>query len=312
LFKVADAYRLRKNEARDTPLPPETPAGKNPPPGAIINYSLKSAPKLVTLEILDAKGQVIRKYSSADERRKPDDTQAFPTYWFNPPFPLSKRVGLNRFVWDLRHERPLATRYGYSIAAAYGEDAIMQPDGPLVLPGNYTVKLTVDGQNFTTPLIVKLDPRVKASAPALERQHALALDIAASLKQSFDVVTEAKDLRAQLKDLQTKLTAPDARGSLEAVNKLDQQLAELVAVETTYPPKGIISAATLNSSLSSLLTLVESADTSPTGQATNAFTHFQSLLDGKLAVWKNLQTKDIPALNVLLAERQLPILKIKN
>ena len=93
----------------------------------------------MTLEILDSAGKLVRKYSSNDEQRKIDETQAFPTYWFNPPAPLAKNAGLNRFVWDLRYERPPALRYGYSIAAAYGDDAIMLPQGPLVLPGNYRV-----------------------------------------------------------------------------------------------------------------------------------------------------------------------------
>ena len=154
------------------------PRGKNPPAGAIIDYSLQSVPAgLVTLEILDSAGKLVRKYSSSDEQRKPDETQSFPTYWFNPPAPLSKKVGLNRFVWDLRYERPRALRYGYSIAAAYGEDAIMVPEGPLALPGIYQVKLTVDGRAHRAPLEVKMDPRVKTPQLALSQQQQLSLKI---------------------------------------------------------------------------------------------------------------------------------------
>ena len=100
----------------------------------------------MTLEISDSAGALVRKYSSNEQPQKLDETQPFPTYWFNPPAPLSKNIGLNRFVWDLRYERPKALRYGYSIAAAFGEDAIMVPEGPPALPGVYQVKLTVDGE----------------------------------------------------------------------------------------------------------------------------------------------------------------------
>ena len=146
LFHPATAIRLRKNEARDTPLEPETPVGKNPPAGAIIDFSLQTIPTgAVTLEIMDSKGALVSKYSSSDAPGKIDETQSFPTYWFNPPAPLSKHLGLNRFVWDLRYERPRALRFGYSIAAAYGDDAIMQPEGPLRCPAymNCSGRLTV-------------------------------------------------------------------------------------------------------------------------------------------------------------------------
>ena len=80
---------------------------------------------------------------------------------------------MNRFVWDLRYERPQAFRYGYSIAAAFGDDAIMVPEGPLVSPGTYQVKLTVAGRSYTAPIEVKMDPRVKVAPLALNQQAAL-------------------------------------------------------------------------------------------------------------------------------------------
>ncbi|HLN98521.1 MAG TPA: hypothetical protein VK208_08680 [Pyrinomonadaceae bacterium] len=312
LFQPATAIRVRKNAARDTPMPPETAAGKNPPAGAIIDYSLQAVPVLVTLEILDNTGKVIRKYSSDDEPRKLDETQSFPTYWFNPPAPLSKNVGLNRFIWDLRYERPPATRYSYSIAAAYGEDAIMQPEGPLVSPGKYQVKLTVDDRSYTSWLEVKMDPRVRIAPLALSQQLALEMRIIEGMKQSFGIVQQVKDLRGQLQDLQTRLQ-PDAgaRLLLESVTALDKQAAELVAVEQQYPPVGIVSAASLNGAFGSLLNLVESADAAPTAQAENAFASYRRLLDQQVARWASLQQKDLAALNAKLRERQLSTLTIK-
>ena len=200
LFRPATAIRIRKNVAHDTPLPPETPAGKNPPAGAIIDYSLQSVPAgEVTIEITDSAGVLVRKYSSNDEPGKPDETQNFPTYWFNPPASLSKTVGLNRFVWDLRYERPRALRYGYSIAAAYGEDAIMVPEGPLVLPGVYRVKLTVAGQSYTATLEVKLDPRVRIPQLALAHQLALEMKLIEAMEQSYSGVQQINELRSRIK-----------------------------------------------------------------------------------------------------------------
>jgi photosystem II stability/assembly factor-like uncharacterized protein len=314
LFRPATAIRIRKNAARDTPLPPETPAGKNPPTGAIIDFSLPSVPSgEVTLEIVDSNGVLIRKYSSSDQPRKIEDTQNFPTYWFNSPAPLSRKAGLNRFVWDLRYERPPAIRYGYSIAAAFGEDAIMIPEAPLALPGVYQVKLTVDGRSYTAPFEVKMDPRIKVAPLALSRQLTLELKIVEAMMQSFDTVQQVNSLRAQLKELQDKLNSDQsARPILDLANSLDKKAAELVAVEQTFPPVGIISAASLNGALGSLLGVVESADTSPTAQATSAFDSYRRLLDRQLEKWNTLKVKDLQALNAVLPQRQLPAIRIQN
>lgn len=313
LFHPATAIRIRKNVAQDTPLPPETPAGKNPPAGAIIDYSFTSVPAgVVTLEILDSAGKLVRKYSSNDEQRQPDETQSFPTYWFNLPAPLSKNVGLNRFVWDLRYERPQALRYGYSIAAAYGEDAIMVPEGPLASPGMYQVKLTVDGRSYTSPLELKMDPRVTIAPLALRQQLALAMMIVDKMNMSYGAVQQISGLRSQLKELRTKLDSdPTAKPLLDAVDALDKKYAALIAVEQTYPPVGIVSAASLNGALGSLLQLVESADAAPTNQARIAFSAYQDLLFQQLAKWEALNGKDLAALNTLLQQRQLPRITVK-
>lgn len=314
LFRPAAAIRIRKNAARDTPLPPETPAGKNPPAGAIIDYSLQSVPPgELTLEIIDGAGVLVRKYSSNDQPRKIDETQAFPTYWFNPPAPLSKMLGLNRFVWDLRYERPQSMRYFYSIAAAYGEDAIMIPEGPLALPGVYQVKLTVDGRSYTAPLEVRMDPRVRVAPLTLSQQLALEMKIIEAMKQSYGAVQQINDLRRQLKELQAKLNSdPGTKPLLDAINSLDKKAAELVAVEQQWPPVGIVSAASLNGALGSLLLLVESADSAPTTQAVSAFGTYRNLLEQQLAKWNALKAKEVPALNTLLQQRQLPTIEVRD
>lgn len=313
LFRPATAIRLRKNEARDTPLQPETPAGKNPPAGAIIDYSFASAPDgEVTLEILDSAGKLVRKYSSNDKTRKLDETQAFPTYWFNPPAPLAKNAGLNRFVWDLRYERPPALRYGYSIAAAYGEDAIMLPQGPLALPGNYQVKLTAAGRTYTAPLEVKLDPRVRVAPLALAQQLALETKIIEAMNESYTFVQLLSDVGGQLKELRERLKSDEsAKPLLQSIDSLDKKAAELVAVERQWPPVGVVSLASLNGALGTLLVLVEGANAAPTAQAASAFATYKQLLDQQLAKWTALKTKELPALNAMLQQRQLPAIKIE-
>ncbi len=124
LFQPQPAWRFRWNKNTDTPLPPDEPAGDNPPDGAIVNYWLKQdARSPVTLEILDAGGAVVRRYSSADAPEPPIEGRNTPDYWLRPPQTLSAKAGFHRFVWDVRHERPAVAGFSYPIAAIHAQHA---------------------------------------------------------------------------------------------------------------------------------------------------------------------------------------------
>ncbi|HJS73789.1 MAG TPA: glycoside hydrolase, partial [Vicinamibacteria bacterium] len=174
LFEPPRATRVRWNMFLDTPLPPEEPAGENPPDGAILDYVLKSRASKVTLEIL-AGGEVLRAYSSSDPPERVDtDSWWHPTYWRRPPAVLSTDPGHHRFVWDLRYPPPPGTRRELSIAAVV-ERTPTGPLGPFVAPGVYTVRLTVDGSRHERPIEVRLDPRVEMDAEDVRLQTESAL-----------------------------------------------------------------------------------------------------------------------------------------
>ena len=160
LFAPRVTYRLPRNTNTDTPLPPEEPAGKNPPDGAILYYNLNAAPSQpVTLEILDSTGGLVRRFSSTDPPEQPISGANVPTYWIRPFQPLSAAPGMHRFIWDL-HTTPPATvpkDFEYPISAIYGDTP--GPQGEWMPPGTYTVKLTVEGRSYTQELLVQPDPR---------------------------------------------------------------------------------------------------------------------------------------------------------
>jgi photosystem II stability/assembly factor-like uncharacterized protein len=159
LFKPQVAYRVLWNQNHDTPLPPEEPGGQNPPDGAIINYYLGNGAGAVTLEIFDANKKLVRRYSSADKPAAVDEnTLTIPSYWIRPPQILSGQAGSHRFIWDLRHPPPAKAKARYGMAAIYRNTP--GPQGPMVAAGQYTIKLTVDGDSQVQPLTVKADPRV--------------------------------------------------------------------------------------------------------------------------------------------------------
>ncbi|HME07665.1 MAG TPA: hypothetical protein VKG25_11460, partial [Bryobacteraceae bacterium] len=225
LVPPAPAIRMRWDNYQDTPYPPETPAGQNPPDGAIVDYYLKTAPAgEITLTIYGQRGQQVRQYSSHPQA--PDlPLPNVPRYWFAPLEALPKAAGLNRFVWDLRYPAPVSLPYGYSgnlieyteytLAdhAVPGKTPRQQPQGPLVLPGTYSLELSVAGQVFRQSLIVKLDPRLNVSSADLQRQLDLEQQIGRGMFGSYRAYQDAAALRKALSA--HKKDMPDAVAALE-------------------------------------------------------------------------------------------------
>lgn len=242
LYPPAAAIRVRRDTWTDTPLPPEEPAAKNPPDGAIIDYYLPAAAQAVTVAIYDAAGNLIREWSSTGKTDPsvPESELRVPAYWARRPQIPSASAGMHRVTWDYHYTAPLSESYDFPIAAIV-HDTPVTPEGALALPGTYTVALTVDGVTQRRPLQLKMDPRVKIASAALRAQFALAMRITKLMAESY----------AQMKQAQAaKLTAEAQRVS------------------------GI------NGQLASLLDVVESADAAPTPQTIEAVATAERQLHG--------------------------------
>ena len=271
LFLPEKTFRIRKSVNNDTPLPPEEPQGENPPAGAILHYYLgPQTSGEVTLDILDSSGQVVRRYSSSDQPRALRNPPPFPNYWLPVQEKLSPETGMHRFVWDLRYGAT-GQGGGYAMAVANLKTESL-PQGPLVMPGNYRVRLTVDGKKFEQPLQVAPDPRVKTTPQQFAQQFALAKRLYDAMQQATAALRRIDERRAQLK---------------QQGNDLDHQLMEVAGAsrgeedEETPPPSGV-TLRQVSASLAHLLGVVESADAPPTAQAAHAsqetFAHLQELL----------------------------------
>lgn len=160
LYRPAVAIRVRRSVNTDTPIPPEEPMGQNPPDGAVIDYTLAAATP-ATLEVLDAAGHLVRRYTSTDPIEKIDESKlAYPSYWFRPARTLPATPGHHRWIWDLRYAPPAGFPRSYPMTAIY-RDTPTVPEGPLAAPGEYTVRLTAAGQTQTQKFTLRQDPRVK-------------------------------------------------------------------------------------------------------------------------------------------------------
>jgi photosystem II stability/assembly factor-like uncharacterized protein len=204
LFASAPAYRTPRALHPDTPFPPDEPMGENPPTGAIVDYYLASAATdPVVLEVFDARGAKIRRYTSTDPAELSDGelaTQLIPSYWVRPHRTLATTPGHHRWIWDLRGERPNVEIYSYPITAV-PHDTPRTPEGPRVLPGRYTIKLTAHGKTLSTAVDVVIDPRVKLAAGALADQHQLEQRLAAQLSTSAELAAHAQSTLDQLAKL---------------------------------------------------------------------------------------------------------------
>jgi photosystem II stability/assembly factor-like uncharacterized protein len=204
LYEPRPAWRFRWNKNTDTPLPPDEPAGENPPDGAIINYWLRQDAASLTLEVADASG-VVRRYSSADAPEAPVPGRNTPDYWLRPSHRLSTTAGFHRFVWDLRHEPPAVPSFTYPIAAIF-RNTPRVPAGTWVLPGSYSVKLTADGTTVTQKLVVRMDPRVSATTADLRLQYDTSRALDAALRRVSEALQAGSADRSVLTRLQGELT----------------------------------------------------------------------------------------------------------
>jgi len=311
LFRPGVAYRVRRNVNTDTPLPPEEPAGKNPPDGAIVDYYLQSAAGPVKLQILDANGKILRAFSSTD---KPDATMEqlgkelnVPLYWIRPPQILSDAAGSHRFVWDLRIPPPASLLHEYPISAIV-HDTPRLPVGPAVMPGVYTVKLEAAGQSLTRPLEIKMDPRITAPLDQLDQQFRLASRICEAMNASFASLGQVRAVRAQFKDL--ALQAP--KGDLaDAIRALDQKVAPFEGAPLGFGQAAHQdSFAQLNGQFGQLLGVVDGADAAPTQTAQDTTGDLQRSLTALMDKWDDIKAHDIAALDEQLRRANLPVINL--
>jgi hypothetical protein len=320
-------------------LPPEIPAGKNPPDGAIIDYFLKTEPQgPITLQILDAQGHVVRAYSSTEHPKAPlASSLPFPAFWVKAPEVLEKTAGMHRFTWDLHYATAgPAGRFGFF---GFG-------GGPWAVPGQYSVRLTVDGQSYTRPLTLRMDPRAPVSLADLQKQFNLAMDVESQMRRASQTLAEAQGVEKQLAARQKALAAansPAAHTAAKAVESLAAELKALTvgderrissqaseagipmagavqASATARPqpnPSRVASAAASTETLSEIREhfaqlegIVESADEAPTITAQTLTNQATQTLDKLVAAWTAVKTTKLLAVNQQLQSAGEPEIAI--
>ena len=282
LFAPPLATRVRWNMFSDTPLPPEEPTGQNPPDGAILDYYLPGDAKVVTLEIVNPEGDVIRHYSSQDppERVAPE-TLPHPTYWIRPPQGLGTSTGHHRFLWDLRREPPRGARRQFAIAAVL-ENTPSGPHGPFVPPGRYTVRLTTDGKVQERPIEVRLDPRVQMDSQALQQQTDFSLRCYFGYLKAQEIREEVEaNMESAAEDQQAALKKLRGEGAPGEPNILYDYIRQAALEDETLVD--------LQYKFLWVMYVLQSADARPTTQTKEAVMRLERSLGHIIDRWEKLE-----------------------
>ena len=299
LFEPAAAWRVRWDNNQDTPLPPEVPAGQNPPDGAILDYYLRTAAPGVTLSIRDAAGRLVREFTDAApaaETAMPN----VPDYWFSAPAIVESGAGMHRFVWDLRYPTPPSldygangapadsTSYGLIAPAIVGRSPRQQPVGPLALPGTYDVRLGVSGRTYRRSLVVKNDPRSQIAPGDLEAQLQQELRLTAGIARSGEAIDATRALAAAAS--RAAASTPAASAAARAFDRA---------------ARGVVADLAKGRQLAELLASLEYADLKPTASTVAAVDEGCARADAALDRYRELVRTDLASLNASFATANL-------
>lgn len=287
LYAPRPAYRLHYGREWDR----RRPVGENPPPGAVIDYDFKAAPKgEVVLQILDKEGRPVRRLSSVEKKEAeqppewPDQVKEAKT--------IPAAAGLQRFVWNLRYDDPV------KVPGAFYSNG--EPHGPLVVPGQYLVKLTAEGKTQSATLEVLADPRVKTADGDLQKQFELSSDVYRQINRMREAINAIRDLKSQVRSLRGRLEndpklAPVLTAAADLENKLSLVEGELIQVNMKGSEANLAFPNMLNEQFDSFAGSVEAADAAPTEQQYGVFKMLTARLEEQLKALDGILATDLPA-----------------
>jgi photosystem II stability/assembly factor-like uncharacterized protein len=324
LFKPVDAYRTNFGGR----------GGGAPPSGAVVQYWLKEPGQRVNLEFLDARGQVIKSFTSdqdpqvaADSVRQVQVVDSLVRTGLNrdsaarvaraaaggggggrgggAPPRVANQKGMNAFAWNLRY--PDAVGFSNLIMWAAGIT------GPVAPPGTYSVRMAVGGETQTHPIRVLKDPRSTASDADLQEQFRLLIQIRDKVSEANNAVRTVRNMRWQVDDRTGRLTA--------AQREQFQRLAGVMMDSLTYRENEVYQTRNqsgqdplnypirLNNKVAALSGVVSRGEYRPTRQARDAFARLSGELDEELTALKGTLDSSLPALNAILRAAGLPELR---
>jgi photosystem II stability/assembly factor-like uncharacterized protein len=291
LYHPSPTYRIDNDSFVGTPLPPEEPTAENPPAGAMIDYFLKSPASRVALEILDSQQNLVRQFSSEDHRPEKRLPLPIANRWFPKPEFLQITPGMHRFVWNLT--------WGSSGGPSVDEESeYRNPSGPKVVPGVYTVRLTVDGKPQSQFLKVIMDPRSSATPEVLQEQFQLGQQIFAETLTARRALAEITSVQKQVTEVEQKLGEKNA-ALKAAVADAQSQIAGILSKKEGTEVGGLQDA---YAGLTSALRVVEGGDRAVPSQTIALYKEASQRARASVAEWTTFRQTKLPQLNQKLRE----------
>jgi len=300
---------VRWNLNSDTPLPPDEPNQENPPDGAAIDYYLAGNARDVQLEIRDQSGRVVRTYRNTDKLPEIKDIGNWPAYWLRRPQPLASTAGAHRFFWDMHYQPIPGVPPSYPIAANYMNTA-PEPTSPWAHPGRYKAVLRVDGKEYTQNLEIRMDPRVRATDEDLKKQFDLSLAL-------YELRMRFEPANAQINGLMTQLEAAKKTASPAVSSQIDAfeaKLAQVTGAPGGGRRRGGAAAGQLsfgiNDRIAQVFGTLQEGDYAPTTVTETAARDLIKQGNETLAAWDALLKNDLPQMQNVFKQNNLPELKL--
>jgi photosystem II stability/assembly factor-like uncharacterized protein len=327
LFKPEDPYRM---QGGGRPLPATATIGSNPPNGAVVYYYLKSKPTTdVVLEFLDASGKTIRTFTAKAPAPQPSPVPGSALVQTPPEQPqaasgeessffaggaggaarVTTDVGLNRFVWDMRHAD--AARFPGMILWAGSVT------GPRIAPGRYQIKLTADGKTHTETFDVRKDPRLTTTDADFARQLDMQLKIRDKLTETHNAIISIREARAQVNELLKRVQGqPNFKAISDAAKSLNGKMTaieeELYQTKNQSSQDPLNYPIRLNNKLAALGGTISNADSAPTDQSYAVYEDLTGKINAQLRQLEAVLKTDIPAFNALVREQNIPAVIVKS
>lgn len=307
LFKPEESYRMPGGGFR---IPSGAPIGENPPSGVSVWYHLKDKPKGdVEIEILDAAGKSVKKFSSkAPAAQAGGGGEEGGGRFRSAAARVPAEKGLNRFAWDLRY--PDATRFPGMILWAGNTS------GPKAVPGNYQVKLTVDGKTMTESFEVRKDPRISTTQEEFQKQFDLLTKIRDKFSETSEAIISIRDVRKQANDYAARVKdQPSGKAIVDAAKDLSAKLTaieeELYQTKNQSSQDPLNYPIRLNNKLAALGGSVAGADAAPTDQQYGVYDDLVGRINVQLDKLKQVMATDVPAFNKLVRDQNVPAVFVK-
>ena len=291
LFKPMDSYRTPGFQRKNP-----TGEGTNHPGGVTVHYlvpDLDTAKTEVKISFLTNNGDLIREFSSKAKERNEK---------------IKIKPGANTFNWNMRYEEAKDFK-GMILWWA-------SMNGPVAIPGNYKVRLTVGEDVQEHDFNILADPRSPADRDGFKKQFDFLMSIRDKVTEAHETIGKIKDVRGQMKSFTSRLDKKDEQQKplFDKAAEIDSLLTQVE--EALYQTKNQARQDPLNFPIRltnklAHITSLTSGDYPPTDQAIALKNELTAEIDGWLAKFEQVQNVEVPAFNKMVREMEVDVIRVK-